>query len=301
MPGGVCKLCGSAADLQLSHILPAFAYRWLRDSSGTGHIRVSQDPNRRVQDGLKLHWLCVDCEQRFSRAEDNFSSRLFHPYLKHSGGVFAYSEWLPYFCTSLSWRVLCYFRDVTGLSGWDAEESRQADQAEIVWRSYLLGESKRLRSHFQHLLPLDRITEATGDLATNLNRYLMRAVHMDIIRGPQANFTYSKLGRFVVIGQIAEPHPSPWKGTKVQAAHGCIEPRNYQLPGQMRAYWNQKAGEMRQKMAGLSPRQKQKIDDAFRANVDRFVGSDSMQALLADIEIHGDDAFSPVGPASNEA
>jgi hypothetical protein len=44
MPKGRCRLCYAESELQLSHILPAFAIRWLRDSSGTGHVRRSDSP-----------------------------------------------------------------------------------------------------------------------------------------------------------------------------------------------------------------------------------------------------------------
>ena len=57
MPKGTCRLCDTESELQLSHILPAFAIRWLRESSGTGHVRGTAAPNLRVQDGEKRHLL----------------------------------------------------------------------------------------------------------------------------------------------------------------------------------------------------------------------------------------------------
>jgi len=50
---GSCRLCSRARELQLSHIVPAFVYRWLKDLSGTGFLRFGKNPNRREQDGLK--------------------------------------------------------------------------------------------------------------------------------------------------------------------------------------------------------------------------------------------------------
>jgi len=58
MPRGQCRLCQADADLQLSHILPAFVFRWLRESAGGNPIRNTSTPNLRVQDGLKRYWLC---------------------------------------------------------------------------------------------------------------------------------------------------------------------------------------------------------------------------------------------------
>ena len=74
-----CAFCGQQVPLRESHVLPAFAFRWLRGRSGTGHIRHTDNPNRRVQDGLKLKWLCDACEGRFSRSETTFATKVFHP------------------------------------------------------------------------------------------------------------------------------------------------------------------------------------------------------------------------------
>ena len=60
---GICRLCYCDAELQESHVIPAFVFRWLRETGPTPHMRISDEPNRRVQDGLKYPWLCRDCEQ----------------------------------------------------------------------------------------------------------------------------------------------------------------------------------------------------------------------------------------------
>jgi hypothetical protein len=130
MPSGLCRLCERQSELQLSHVLPAFAYRWLRESSGNGHLRNSQEPNKRAQDGPKFYWLCAECEELFSRNETAFAGRLFHPYLKASGQIFPYSSWLIHFCTSVSWRVLRFYRDEGHLQTWEPEALARVDSAE---------------------------------------------------------------------------------------------------------------------------------------------------------------------------
>ena len=106
---GDCSFCAKNGELRDSHVLPAFVYRWLRKRSGTGHIRHTENPNRRVQDGLKLPWLCALCEAKFSQYETAFATKLFHPWNK---GVVRinYTDWLLKFCTSVSWRVRSYAR-----------------------------------------------------------------------------------------------------------------------------------------------------------------------------------------------
>ena len=292
MPRGPCRLCKADSELQLSHILPAFAYRWLRESSGHGHIRASDEPNKRVQDGLKRYWLCSACEELFSRSETAFAGHLFHPYLAASGGIFPYSHWLLHFCASVSWRVLRFYLDEGHLTKWEPEALAHVSEAETVWREYLLGLHQHPGSFQQHLLPLDQIASASRELAPNINRYLMRAIHMDICRGSRSIFTYSKLGRFIILGFIHEPNPGHWRGTKVHATHGFIEPRKYVVPRALGEYLNEKARKMRDALASVSDRQHEKIDAAFRANVDRFVGSDAFAAMQADVEMFGYDAFS---------
>ncbi|MDZ4137692.1 MAG: hypothetical protein U1D66_02305 [Erythrobacter sp.] len=106
---GNCGFCGSFSELRGSYVLPAFVFRWLRDRSGKGHLRNTDNPNRRVQDGLKLPWLCDECEGRFSKFETAFATKAFHPW--HQGQTaISYQEWMLKFCVSVSWRVLQYSR-----------------------------------------------------------------------------------------------------------------------------------------------------------------------------------------------
>jgi hypothetical protein len=79
MPISPCRLCGATKELQASHNLSSFVFRWKKETSATGYLRFGQQPNLRVQDGVKLHLLCRDCEQRFNNWETEFANRIFHP------------------------------------------------------------------------------------------------------------------------------------------------------------------------------------------------------------------------------
>ena len=291
MPTGICRLCQVHSELQLSHILPAFAFRWLRDSSGNGYIRNTLKPDKRVQDGVKQHWLCSSCEERFSRSETAFAGKLFHPYLATSEKVFHYSNWLLHFCTSVSWRVLRFYADEGHLNAWEPQALEHVTKAESIWREFLLGQRTNPGLFQQHFLPLDQIGSATGYLAPNINRYLMRAIHMDICRSSKSIYTYSKLGRFIIVGFVYEPNLSHWKGTKVNVTNGYIEPRKFIIPSAFGDYLNEKAKNMYDAFASISGQQYAKVDQAFRKNIDRFVGSDSFTAMQADVDMFGDEAF----------
>jgi len=79
MPISLCRLCRATKELQESHILPGFVFRWKKETSATGYLRFGQQPNLRVQDGVKLHLLCRECERRFNNWETEFANRIFTP------------------------------------------------------------------------------------------------------------------------------------------------------------------------------------------------------------------------------
>lgn len=305
MPRGQCRLCQDEAELQLSHILPAFTFRWLRETSGGGHIRLGSSPNHRVQDGPKRYWLCASCEGIFNRSETTFAGQLFHPYGSAPGGRFIYRKWLLHFCASVSWRVLRFYTDEQHVKDYEPEALARIANAEATWRAFLLGQRPHPGQFQQHLLPLDAISNATGglppNLSPNINRYLMCDIDMDLCRGNRSIFVYSKLGRFIILGFVSEEHPTRnWRGTKIHATEGVIEPRKYVLPKPFWEYLNSKARQMSSILDGVSSRQQQKIDEAFRLNVDKIIGSDLFAAMKADFEIFGEAAFSkPQLPSNN--
>lgn len=292
MEQGTCRLCQKEADLHESHILPAFIFRWLKKSSGNGYLRSGLNPNKRVQDGEKPYWLCTTCEELFSGLETSFTNSLFYPYLEDSGKQFHYSRWLLHFCTSLSWRVLLFHLDSDNSKDWAEEDLVHIDKAEQTWREFLLGEREHPGPFRQHLLPLDQIQSTTGEFAPNINRYLMRAIALDVCYGDKNIFTYTKLGRFIVLGFVREPNPNHWKGSKVNANKGIVEPKEYILPEYFMEYLNESAKHMAERLNSVSDKQQTKIDSAFRKNKDHYIGSDEFQAMSADVNMFGDEAFS---------
>lgn len=144
----------------------------------------------------------------------------------------------------------------------------------------------------QHLIPLDGVESATFDLPPNINRYLMRAVDIDLCHGGETIFVYSKLGRFMILGFVNEPNPNHWSGSRVNANQGTVEPRRYTFPAPFRDYLIDKANSISAALASVSDRQRTRIDQAFRDNIDRFVGSDSFRAMDADVQMFGYAAFS---------
>lgn len=67
---GECRLCGATGQLRLSHVVPKWAYRWMKaEGSVMGSIR-SKNVTTESQDGPKHYLLCDPCEQRLGDAEN---------------------------------------------------------------------------------------------------------------------------------------------------------------------------------------------------------------------------------------
>src|SRR5271155_846270 len=143
MPISLCRLCGATKTLQKSHILPGFVYRWMKETSATGYLRFGQQPNLRVQDGLKQHLLCRDCAHRFNQWETQFANQIFHPMTQGDTARASYGPWLLLFCASVSWRVLVYHIERKNLGPVPARLLPSVEQTEAAWREFLLGSRPR--------------------------------------------------------------------------------------------------------------------------------------------------------------
>jgi hypothetical protein len=286
---GICAFCGEVAILRESHVLPAFAYRWLRRRSGTGHIRQTDDPNRRVQDGLKLRWLCNACEGRFSRFETAFATGMFYPW--HDGNhCVAYDERLLKFCVSVSWRVLKFARGRNKGHSYTPEQEALLVRAEARWRAFLNGEVPHPGEFEQHLLIFD-IVESTNiaDLPHNFNRFMTGAITLDMVGSNRSLMTFAKMGEFMIFGLI-QKGSHKWEGTKVHVQHGELKPGKFTVPAGLLDLFKEKANRAAMAMDGISHSQATKIDNHIVQHIDSFVASDQFRSIVADAEMFGDQA-----------
>ena len=237
---GICAFCAEHKPLRESHVLPAFVFRWLRGRSGAGHLRHTENPNRRVQDGLKFPWLCSDCEGSFNRYETVFATKIFHPWLSGNNRI-AYEDWLLKFCVSISWRVLKFARGRNKDALYTNEQQMLMDQAEVRWRAFLKGDAAHPAKFEQHLLIFD-IVESTSisDLPTNFNRFMTGEVTLDIVGSKRSLMTFAKLGRFMIFGMIQKV-PNQWDGTKVHVKNGLLKPDKFTIPAGLLDLFRQKA------------------------------------------------------------
>lgn len=289
---GVCKLCGQTGDLEESHIVPSFAYRWLKGSAAMPYMRHGATPNRRVQDGFKRYWLCRSCEEIFNRLETTFANSLFYPYHGDPTIRVAYDDWLLRFCVSISWRVLSLFQDEGHLSTFPKQFEADIQDALAAWKAFLLGSRSDLGEHEEHLIPWSQITSADKSMPVNINRYLLRSIDIDVVEDGETAFVYSKLGALMILGFIKMKKPQHWDGGTRLGSSGVIEPRHYGVPMSLGKYvFNQARGSRAKVVGSLSEAQKEKIRRDFRNNMDRAVKSETFRAVDADVRLFGDRAF----------
>lgn len=70
---GICALCMTDTTLLLSHIIPKWAFKWLKAEGGVIHNKPSGYASPRMQDGLKHYLLCEPCEIFLGNAENMLS------------------------------------------------------------------------------------------------------------------------------------------------------------------------------------------------------------------------------------
>jgi hypothetical protein len=287
---GYCLLCNRRAELQLSHILPAFAFRWQRRSGG--HIRHSASINRRVQDGAKERWLCSECEALFNGWETKFSNIVFHRTNIDGLPSVSYGEWLLKFCTSISWRSLLYLRQQTQLGTFTPKQLRLADEAQETWAKFLRGELPHPGVFEQHLVPFGAVSSESGSkFPPNINRYLLRTIEINFGRGPSTMFVYSKVGRFAILGFVQMDYPKQWIGSKVRLRGGVLKPREYVFPVQFGDFLADRAARVWEILDDMSGPQQRQVNETIRSNLDRFTNSDLFKAIQLDVGLFGRAAF----------
>lgn len=286
---GQCKLCQQQSELQLSHIVPAFVFKWLKKD---GHIRHAENIDRRVQGGDKGYLLCATCEQRLNLWETQFSNKIFHPINADETLSIRYDKWLLKFCVSISWRTLLHINNKARLDHFSAYQATHAEKALDIWRNFLLDKLPHPGKYEQHLVPFS-IIENKGDFnfPPNINRYLIRNVELDAAAGSESAFVYSKLGRFGIFGFIDVQRSKEWKGTKIHVNSGTVGPRTYVLPRSLGNYLSDRATKAWDLMKTMSENQQRKVDSTIKENPERFLSSEVFQAMQQDIKMFGENAF----------
>jgi hypothetical protein len=203
------------------------------------------------------------------------------------------------FCASVAWRSLSTLREDDKFLRLTAQQLALAEKALETWSRFLLGRYKHTGDFELHLLTFDVIESASFSVTTpNINRYLTRAIDMDLAASSSTCFSYSKLGPFAIFGFV-QSQPGQWRGTRVPTGAGWFQPRKVTVPRQLWDYLSGRALHIKRVLESISPAQQQKIAETLRANPDRFLESGLFRAMQRDVEMFGRDAFSNYVDSAN--
>lgn len=274
--------------LRESHVIPAFAMRWLKESS-TGGIRGRAQPNQRVQDGPKGRYLCDDCEQRVGKWETIFSQRIFaplHDETQKPPVTYPYQAWFLKFAVSLSWRVLLHNGEKHGFDNLAPRVRGAVTEALEAWRLFLLDKRVHPGAFQQHLLPLGLISTAAHPISSPFfNRYLIRTVDHDLPHTDESLMVYTKIGKFAFFGFVLNGRNEQWVGTRLRVRNGAFNPSGtFGVPTSIVEFLNSKADDAAAGLASMSERQKMKVQQVLSK---RPPSPESFRAFERDVALFG--------------
>lgn len=230
---GICGLCLKRRELQASHIVPSFAGRYLKETSPTGFLRDAENPNIRRQDLVKEPLLCGSCEQVLCDYEREFSTNAFRAIQGDDFRGFEYGADLLKFAVSLSWRVLVTNRSAV-LEDFP-QFRKQVNRSLEDWRSFLLGERKRVSGE-HHLFVISGIPRTVpSDAHPKLLHYLLRSIDATPVVGKRTMAVYVKLVRAMFYSPLVPASLKGWKNTRIHSGSArLIGPQTISMPG----YWD---------------------------------------------------------------
>lgn len=174
MPLGKCKLClAQGVDLQKSHLIPAGAYKAIRNSSGEPPIVMKSAITIKKDEQISAFVLCRNCEQRFSENGERWILEHCNQFdagfklnelieqstpvwVREGGGLYEGRkihgldiEKLAYFPSSVLWRGSVH----DWHSGKDPTKAPKLGIYEESLRKYLLGQASFPKNAWQYTFP----------------------------------------------------------------------------------------------------------------------------------------------------
>jgi hypothetical protein len=227
---GTCPLCLEEKALRISHIVPAFAGRYLKGTSATGYLRGAANPNLREQDVPKQRLLCGDCEQCFSVWEREFSLRAFPLVQDDAFRELAYGPWLLKFAVSLSWRILVVDREALSQE-FPQFEDQIAKRLE-GWRRFLLGHQRNPGSEHHLFVFAGMPEQLPADAHPKLLHYLFRAIDVSEAVSSRKLAVYAKILRCFFFSPITPASPSGWHNTRIHCGDArLMSPQKIAMAG----------------------------------------------------------------------
>lgn len=282
---GRCAVCEQDKELENSHIIPKFVFRWMK-RTGSSKIRQLTSVNKSREDGPTIKLLCGTCEDMFSSFEDYFARNFFHPIIENivdkKGALTIrsvdYDENLYLFSVSLLWRGLKWniLNDNIPL-----EHKKQLERVECKWKDFLSKRTYPDEANSVHMFIVDKTQNFDGK-PQRFDFYLMRATDATVASGLDQLFIFSKIARFLFIVPLIGYDEKDFINTNVYASGGIY--RNPQIiqDGRIGAFLVNRANEIHNYANDLSLKQRDLIKKNFEKEKDRLDGTDLHRSITED-------------------
>jgi hypothetical protein len=213
----LCKLCKKNDQLKISHVLPRFLGKYLKETSATGFLTavdVNGKPSR-SQDLYKRYLLCDQCESVLNEAETFFADKIFYPFKKNELQAIPEDDRLGKFAISVSLRALWIMQFVE-----HPLADRWKDQLqglETEWRNYLLKTPTFAKgNHSHHILLCNEAILAVGlKNSPNLIHSVLRTSAYYLFEKFEKAYVLANLAGVQVISMISPPELPVSRGTEV--------------------------------------------------------------------------------------
>ena len=281
---GKCALYDIETELKLSHIIPKFAFDYLKRTGGK-YLRTYENPDQRVQDGPKQYLLSEKAEQEFSKRERWFSNNIFLPYLKDNKTEFEYDENFAYFIISVLWRVLIHQTH-------DEDEQRLdfLEEVKSEWKLFLADSIYPRNFDDLNILLTDRIT-SHNTTGINVDLYMSRIIDATIIHND--NFTkvavYVKFLRFM-IWSVVKGDPNDCEDVKVKFIPNKLKSPQALRDNFLGSFIMNRIEEI-DNQPKASEKQQEIIIKELLKNEEEFWSSDAGKSLISD--------YQKIKPATN--
>ncbi|MBI5805811.1 hypothetical protein HZA73_07175 [candidate division TA06 bacterium] len=290
-----CALCLNPALLSNSHLIPSFVFRWIKDTSATGYLRLLENPNIRRQDGLKDYLLCQQCESIFNKYETPFASNIFYPYVNNAlspEGIgvgkpvsFKYDNWLLYFAISLQWRHLVTSK--LRKEDYDNVEFYKTIEEYIdIWRDFLIGNRFDTGDCETHIIFLQNLIAGKGYLPPNINErinsYLIRAVDATIVTSKKKLGIYTKIGPIVFFTSLIPNKLKLLPNSKIHMKGNISTAQNLYNKDVTSFIFVDRPNDISSKIQ-YSQKQQDKIEEEFMKNPDKTANSMTFKVLETDL------------------
>ena len=236
-----------------------------------------------------MELLCDGCENRFSAWETKFANEIFHP-TAAGETVFRCGPWLVKFAASLTWRAI-QFRQFHGSPALDS----MVDDMELRLSRFLLGKEKHVGSYTQHIYPVSELAAPIRPGSPMLNRYLARAVEIDLLRNDDLSemMVYVKLPMFMFLS-VGESKYRKWLESSRIKKSSVLQPRSHVLHEKMLDYLLGRSDRMEDILNSMSPGSKAAADRALLKAIENdpesVANSRLMRAMFIDYEFYGEEA-----------